>query len=272
MQLRAAMREQVLLSKSGLAFCAFIAISTGCHASKPRCPSVLLPAVGPSSDPQPSECWADMRSLGVTWRKSAARKQVLEPVEIDPVINGVTFVGAKATAPSWLYMDCALASRLGKLAAIVGAEGITEVKLLGIHAYRKIRNPRCQARGDCGLSQHSFATAVDIHEFSGPSVRANVEADWVIDKPGEVCSATARKPADALLHKLACAMRDERVFNVILTPNYNELHRNHFHVDLTPGVISIHLPLEGQTSDVHSPVVNVPLYGIDPDITELSDE
>jgi hypothetical protein len=25
------------------------------------------------------------------------------------------------------------------------------------------------------------------------------------------------------------------VWNIVLTPNYNADHRNHFHVDLTPG-------------------------------------
>jgi hypothetical protein len=25
-----------------------------------------------------------------------------------------------------------------------------------------------------------------------------------------------------------------RIFNIILTPNYNAAHRDHFHVDLTP--------------------------------------
>jgi len=30
-------------------------------------------------------------------------------------------------------------------------------------------------------------------------------------------------------------MFSDDIFNIILTPEYNAAHRNHYHVDLTPG-------------------------------------
>ena len=30
-------------------------------------------------------------------------------------------------------------------------------------------------------------------------------------------------------------MYENRIFNIVLTPNYNSAHDNHFHVDLTEG-------------------------------------
>ena len=37
------------------------------------------------------------------------------------------------------------------------------------------------------------------------------------------------------LKALADARYAMDIFNIILTPNYNAAHYNHFHVDLTPG-------------------------------------
>jgi hypothetical protein len=104
---------------------------------------------------------------------------------------------------------------------------------LGIYNYRPMRNPKCIKAGNCPLSQHSFATALDIHELRGSGLDANVSTDWIINKTSRICPGAPQGDKDALLHKLACALLDQHVFNVILTPNYNDRHRDHFHVDLT---------------------------------------
>jgi hypothetical protein len=36
------------------------------------------------------------------------------------------------------------------------------------------------------------------------------------------------------LHQALCELYDLEVFKILLNPNYNAAHRNHFHVDLTP--------------------------------------
>ena len=46
------------------------------------------------------------------------------------------------------------------------------------------------------------------------------------------------RPRDAAavfteLHQLICELKAAGVWNIVLTPNYNDAHRNHFHVDLT---------------------------------------
>jgi len=44
-----------------------------------------------------------------------------------------------------------------------------------------------------------------------------------------------RAGADAFLHELICTLKDAGVWNIVLTPNYNADHRDHFHVDRTQG-------------------------------------
>jgi hypothetical protein len=36
-----------------------------------------------------------------------------------------------------------------------------------------------------------------------------------------------------------CALKQAGTWNIVLTPNYNADHRNHFHVDLTDGANTI---------------------------------
>ncbi|MCA9692176.1 MAG: extensin family protein, partial [Myxococcales bacterium] len=42
-------------------------------------------------------------------------------------------------------------------------------------------------------------------------------------------------PEGQWLKALADARYAQMIFHIILTPNYNDAHYNHFHVDLTPG-------------------------------------
>jgi hypothetical protein len=37
------------------------------------------------------------------------------------------------------------------------------------------------------------------------------------------------------LQAVACDLWESRLLNTVITPNYNEAHANHFHLDLRPG-------------------------------------
>jgi hypothetical protein len=49
------------------------------------------------------------------------------------------------------------------------------------------------------------------------------------------CDAKPELGMGRLLLGVACDLYQERVFNTVITPNYNEGHRNHFHLDVRPG-------------------------------------
>jgi hypothetical protein len=77
------------------------------------------------------------------------------------------------------------------------------------------------------VSQHSFANAIDIKTFT-------LKGGKVIT----VQKSYGRGP-DAPKHKEGQFLRavvrravDEGVFTVVLTPNFNRAHHNHFHFDL----------------------------------------
>jgi Extensin-like protein C-terminus/CARDB len=181
----------------------------------------------------PAGCRPRLLRLGVFFTRGPQRPGVSDPVTVGLPLNGVDYFGSGQLYPQQsLFMDCTLALALHEMATTLRARGITAVEHLGVYEYR------CIAGTDpCVLSQHAHATAIDLHEFRDAGGETyNVEADWVIDaEPEETCSAPTIGPKDTLLHELACQWDAADLFRVILTPNYNADHRNHFHVDLTPG-------------------------------------
>jgi hypothetical protein len=52
--------------------------------------------------------------------------------------------------------------------------------------------------------------------------------------PSQTCSAaiSAQTGISLELYGLVCEASARRLFSTVLTPNYNEAHRNHFHLDI----------------------------------------
>lgn len=107
--------------------------------------------------------------------------------------------------------------RLQALAQVHLGTGIARIEHLGSYACRNI-NSAAQGR----RSQHATANAIDIAGFRLADGRTiSVLADW-----GEATAAG----------EFLAAARDEAcgLFNIVLGPNYNDLHANHLHLDLGP--------------------------------------
>ena len=86
----------------------------------------------------------------------------------------------------------------------------------------------------CLLDEAAFYR--DLHEFRVGATTYNTETDFVIDPDTmPTCTAATSNDKDKWLHEVACLMHTQKVFNIILTPNFNADHRNHYHVDLTAG-------------------------------------
>jgi hypothetical protein len=77
------------------------------------------------------------------------------------------------------------------------------------------------------ISEHSFANGIDLKRF----VFANGESTTVLDdfEPG---NDSPTDPKTLFLRSLANRLYDEEVFSVVVTPYFDNLHRNHIHVDL----------------------------------------
>jgi hypothetical protein len=189
------------------------------------------------ADAMPASCQDELALYQVEFTVGPERPGVVDPVTAVVPINGVSYrVLGNADPRETMFGDCTLIRSLARGASIVRSRGLVEITDIGVY------NFRCIGGGtppDCpnGISQHAFATAIDIAGVTDANGEfASVNDDWVIDpNTEETCEAPTEGGKDALLHELICALKAADTWTIVLTPNYNADHRNHFHVDLTPG-------------------------------------
>ncbi|RMH40697.1 MAG: hypothetical protein D6689_13020 [Deltaproteobacteria bacterium] len=187
--------------------------------------------------PEVADCagWLDL--YGLDYEPGPDRQGVDDPVTVTTPINGVAYRYVSNSDPrTTFFMHCELAHALAKAAPILRERGVVEVADIGVYNYRCIGGgtpPDCPN----GISQHAYAKAIDIAGFTTEDgTYYSVNDDWVIDPDDEpTCAAAVENDKDAFLHEIVCAMKAAGVWNIALTPNYNDAHRNHFHVDLTEG-------------------------------------
>jgi hypothetical protein len=98
---------------------------------------------------------------------------------------------------------------------------IRKVTQVGTYSCRKM------ARFTGMVSEHSYGNAIDIQAFQLENWRTiSVEQHFgALDEP-------ASKPEALFLRELATRLYEENVFSVVLTPFFDALHRDHFHLDL----------------------------------------
>jgi hypothetical protein len=188
-------------------------------------------------DPEVTTCrgWLDL--YGIPYTVGPPSVGVPDPVTIDLPVNGMPFrYAANTTQRTRFFMDCSLARSLVEAAPFWRSRGVVEVADIGVYNYRCIGGgtpPDCPN----GISQHAYAKAIDLAAFElVDGTTFTVETDWVIDPTAErTCEAATSSDKDAWLHALICALKGDDVWNIVLTPNYNAAHRDHFHVDLTAG-------------------------------------
>jgi hypothetical protein len=163
---------------------------------------------------------------------------VADPVTVVTPINGVSYRYVSRTAPrESFFMDCSLALSLARGAAHLRKRDIIEIADIGVYNYRCIGGDGTPPNCPRGMSQHAYAKGIDIAGLTtGDGTYYSVNHDWIIDGSGEqTCSAETEPGKDRFLHDIICAMKVDRVWNIVLTPNYNSDHRDHFHVDLKDG-------------------------------------
>lgn len=183
-------------------------------------------------------CEAELTARQIPFVREPARG-VLAPVRLQGPLRGVTFrtnqrEAARATS-IWELADCRLVLALDDFAAILAAHHIVEVR-----HYSMYRRAPSSWPDDRIGTRHHGGLALDAARF----VREDGSHLDVLDhfkgrRRAKVCGPKARrgKTAEAReLREIVCAAVAQGLFNVVLTPNFNRAHRNHFHLEVTTGV------------------------------------
>lgn len=199
------------------------------------------------TEPVVEDCRGWLALYGVAYTDGPERPGVTDPVTAMTPLNGLTFRTGGGTARTTMFGDCTLFKSLAEAAPLLRARGIVEVTDFGIYNYRCINNNGTPPDCPSGISQHAYGNAIDIAALTDiDGTTYTVETDWVIDPSSEeTCSAPTEPGKDTFLHETICALKAAGVWNIILTPNYNAAHRDHFHVDLTADADFIRRTLSG---------------------------
>ncbi|WP_438020573.1 extensin family protein [Sorangium sp. So ce315] len=165
--------------------------------------------------------------------------------------------------------DCRLVLALDDLAAFLATRGITEVVHVSMHrpapagtVAPKKAPAKSKAKAKAGKeaakgagkaakpgarapkepaparpSQHALGLAIDVAALvMADGTRLDVKADWhgAIGAPpcGPGSEPKEPSPQALVLREIICAVHASGLFNVVLTPNANEAHADHFHFDI----------------------------------------
>jgi len=184
------------------------------------------------------ECEAELTTRSIGFVRETA-KGVLAPVRLTGPLHGVTYRtngkhdGDDATI--WDIADCRLVLSLDDFSKVLAEHDIVEVRHYSM--YR--RAPKRWPDDKIG-TRHTGGLALDAAKFiKSDGTKLDVLDDFKGKRYRKVCGKGAPKgktEAARELRELVCAALDVGMFSVILTPNFNRAHRNHFHLELTPGV------------------------------------
>ena len=180
------------------------------------CQQKLL-ARGVGFSPQPNP-W------GVPTGGTAKVCDIPDLLSVNPDMYGVGFRASSQTGSKLkMKMNCQFAHSVADMAELLAKKGIVEVVHYGTYNCRYISGTKT-------LSEHAFANALDVAGLKDKDGNYHsVLNDW------EKGVKTPKTASGTLLKWFADTMYAKHVFNIILTPEYNAAHANHFHVDDTPG-------------------------------------
>lgn len=167
--------------------------------------------------------------------------QILAPVRLRGPLHGITIRSslperARAKSPFEIF-DCRLVLALDDFASLLAQHDVVEV--VHMSAFRSQRDRGCMPNKPG--KQHCGALAVDIGRFkkSDGSV-LDVEKDWSGRIGAPTCTPGAGPnpvtPSATELWDIVCESARRGLFHVMLTPNFNAEHKNHFHLEVTPDV------------------------------------
>lgn len=184
------------------------------------------------------ECETELTARKIDFKRETA-KGVAEPVRLEGPLHGVTFRTNQRQADRettiWEVADCRLVLALDDFSVILEQHDVVDVRHYSMHRAA----PKSWPDDKIG-KQHIGGLAIDAAKFIKKDGSALTVLDDFKGRIGaKTCGPKARvvkTPAAVELREIVCAAVDQNLFNVVLTPDFNRPHRNHFHLEVMVGV------------------------------------
>ncbi len=183
---------------------------------------VLAPLV--ATTPPLGSCTAELDARHVAY-KPATRPGIAIAVEVTGPLGGVAITADDQP----LVIDCSLAISLDEAGAYLRALGIDRVTFSSAYSRRNVR-------GTNHPSKHSFGLAIDLPIFAGDELGAlRVDRDFEQGLGDEMdCVGAPLTRGGAVLEVLKCQLVRSGLFHLVLTPDYDDAHHDHFHLEARP--------------------------------------
>ena len=170
-------------------------------------------------------CHAELDARGVDW-KPAARSGITDAVTVRGRLGGVAWTPPGKTP---LVIDCSLAVSLAEAGRYFLAVGVTEARWSSAYSVRNVR-------GSGKRSKHAFGLAIDLPRLIGAELGSlAVALDFEPGLGDSVdCVGQPLTQGGAVLKVLQCQLVRSGLFYLVLSPDYDDAHHDHFHLEARP--------------------------------------
>ena len=182
-----------------------------------------LAVAAPARGDDLGECTAELDARRVGWKK-AKRKGIANGVEISGTLGGVELRGGDP-----LVIDCSLAVSLAEAGRYLRGLGVEKATFSSAYSRRNVR-------GTNRPSKHSFGLAIDVHTFTGADLGTlRVDKDYEQGLGDDVdCLGAPLTQGGAVLKVMQCQLVRSGLFHLVLSPDYDDAHHDHFHLEAKP--------------------------------------
>jgi hypothetical protein len=185
--------------------------------------ALLVAATTAARADSPGECLAELDARGVAYKR-AKRPGIALGVEITGALGGVQIAGDDP-----LVIDCSLAVSLFEVGRYMRALGIEQAHFASAYSRRNVR-------GTNHPSKHSYGLAIDMSRFTGPDLgTVRVDRDYEQGLGDALdCVGAPLTQGGAVLKILQCQLVRSGLFHLVLSPDYDDAHHDHFHLEAKP--------------------------------------
>ncbi len=191
-------------------------------------------AVG-ASPPRDPTCEQKLAERGIEFQPLAELGLVKTPVLVFGRIGPLVLVPRGRRLAE---MDCTLAVALSDAAPVFVQMGLVRLSFSAAHDHRTRRDLS-------KLSAHALGLAIDVHTLDGPAGEHDVLRDfekgvgsWLGLERGDgalvACIGAPTTPRGRTLRTLACRLKLETTFRIVVTPDDNDDHIGHLHLEHAP--------------------------------------
>jgi hypothetical protein len=184
--------------------------------------AALLVATPAYADKRES-CYAELEARNVGFKK-VRKSGIADGVEIVGAVGGV-----EVTGHTPLVIDCSLAVSLDEAGRYMRALGVDRAAFSSAYAKRNVR-------GTHRPSKHSYGLAIDVHAFAGDQLGTlRIDRDYEQGLGDAVdCVGRPLTQAGAVLKVLQCQLVRSGLFHLVLSPDYDDAHHDHYHLEVKP--------------------------------------